>query len=302
MCVKKCYFILGALLFGCVFCSSAQVADKVFYKITYEFSHIYDTSDRHNPNTSTMMLLVGAKTSEYSSRYFLNAQLLLQKRTRASENSSIGVRNQVTVEGRPMIVVGGNSAPTGVLLHFAEKQQWVYSIQLGMQGFSSMIKSPVINWQLENSTRQIAGYICQKAIGQFGGRKYIVWFATAIPFQYGPWKLSGLPGVILEATDANGEVQFMCKEIAKGENDIMSYDELDHFARVDEKKLLKLSDNFRKDPISAARAQIMGNYNGQLGVSFLDNSGKMLLGAQAEKAIRDEAKRKINNPLELASN
>ena len=56
-------------------------------------------------------------------------------------------------------------------------------------------------WTMTDSTREVLGYTCQQATANFRGRRWTAWFATDIPVSDGPWKLGGLPGLILEAYD-----------------------------------------------------------------------------------------------------
>ena len=72
---------------------------------------------------------------------------------------------------------------------------------------------PVIPWQLKNEVKTISGYVCKKAEATFRGRKYTVWYTSAIPVSVGPWKLQGLPGAILEAKSEDGEVAFEVESI-----------------------------------------------------------------------------------------
>jgi len=70
-----------------------------------------------------------------------------------------------------------------------------------------------IKWTISSEKKVIQNYECQKATGTFRGRNYIVWFAGQLPYNYGPWKLFGLPGLILEAYDSENKVHFMAKQI-----------------------------------------------------------------------------------------
>ena len=57
-------------------------------------------------------------------------------------------------------------------------------------------------WIMGDSTKQILGHNCKKAECEFRGRHWTAWFAVDIPIKDGPWKLNGLPGLILEAYDS----------------------------------------------------------------------------------------------------
>lgn len=56
-------------------------------------------------------------------------------------------------------------------------------------------------WAITNESKEIAGHTCYKATLDFRGVIWTAWFAPDIPLPYGPWKLYGLPGLIMEASD-----------------------------------------------------------------------------------------------------
>ncbi len=71
---------------------------------------------------------------------------------------------------------------------------------------------PEIEWTLGDSAKTILGYRCHTATCSFRGRDYTVWYTTDIPARYGPWKFSGLPGLVLEACDSDSLFTFKaCK-------------------------------------------------------------------------------------------
>ncbi len=72
---------------------------------------------------------------------------------------------------------------------------------------------PLINWEVQKDSKVILNYNCKKAVAEFRGRKYIAWFTTDISAPYGPWKLGGLPGLILEAQDEDGIFKFTARRI-----------------------------------------------------------------------------------------
>jgi len=57
-------------------------------------------------------------------------------------------------------------------------------------------------WNITDSVCKIMGYQCILATTDFRGRRWEAWFAPEIPISDGPWKLCGLPGLILKARDS----------------------------------------------------------------------------------------------------
>lgn len=68
-------------------------------------------------------------------------------------------------------------------------------------------------WKLTKETKQINNITCQKAICIFRGVEWEAWFAPSIPYPYGPWKLRGLPGLIIEAYDVNKIYNYSARSI-----------------------------------------------------------------------------------------
>lgn len=69
---------------------------------------------------------------------------------------------------------------------------------------------PVIEWELGDSVKTVLGYECREANARFRGRDWHVFYTEEIPVMEGPWKLHGLPGLIMSATDRKGDYRFEC--------------------------------------------------------------------------------------------
>lgn len=59
----------------------------------------------------------------------------------------------------------------------------------------------------------ILGFNYKTAKGLFRGREYKAWFTTVIPIRYGPWKLHGLPGLILKVKDSFEQIEIIASKI-----------------------------------------------------------------------------------------
>jgi GLPGLI family protein len=95
-----------------------------------------------------------------------------------------------------------------------------------------------IKWKyIENKTKKIADYDCFMAEGYFRGCYYTVWYTPDIPSSFGPWKLNGCPGLILEVTRDDKALAFYATKIEskekiiklnpyEGKKRIMTYSQL----------------------------------------------------------------------------
>jgi len=70
-----------------------------------------------------------------------------------------------------------------------------------------------MRWTLHEEERQIDSFECRKADVWFRGRHYTAWYAPDIPIPNGPWKMGGLPGLIMELREASGDMHFTLESI-----------------------------------------------------------------------------------------
>ena len=59
--------------------------------------------------------------------------------------------------------------------------------------------TPEIAWTLTDDTVTVGGYLCQTATCKFRGVAWTVCYTEEIPSSAGPWRLRGLPGLIVKA-------------------------------------------------------------------------------------------------------
>lgn len=165
-----------------------------------------------------------------------------------------------------------------------------------------------MDWKILPETVKIGEYEAQKAETTFAGRKWYAWFTQDIPFQDGPYKFKGLPGLIIKVEDAKGDYSFDLQQSKK----ITEFPNFDNrggnpikVKRADFEKQEKL---YRKDPVSfvtnsfsqggaPAPPQSMGGGNRGGGGGFRMDSD---FRKQMEDRLKEEVAKK-NNPIEVSS-
>lgn len=106
-----------------------------------------------------------------------------------------------------------------------------------------------IQWSLGNETDTVCGYVCKKATGEYGGRKWVVWYAPEIPTTYGPWKFCGLPGLVMLAYDTENIHRFEAITFRKGTLPIALPD-IPNIVTVERDKFVKSKNKFEEDPMT----------------------------------------------------
>lgn len=79
-------------------------------------------------------------------------------------------------------------------------------------------------WTITEETKTIAGYQCFKATVSFRGMDWEAWFTPDIALPYGPWKLHGLPGLIVEVYNADKTFTWRLEQVEYTKSDIFDKD------------------------------------------------------------------------------
>ncbi|WP_373705003.1 GLPGLI family protein [Porphyromonas loveana] len=75
--------------------------------------------------------------------------------------------------------------------------------QLAVEQYRYNEPLSALMWEMGEATDSIAGYLCQEAFCDYGGHRWRVMFAPEIAVDAGPWKLCGLPGMVMRAEAAD---------------------------------------------------------------------------------------------------
>ncbi len=114
-----------------------------------------------------------------------------------------------------------------------------------------------VKWMMEEGVDTVCGYPCRIARGEYGGRTWIVKYTPEISTQNGPWKLTGLPGLILDARDTEGTHHFSAVAFRNSAVDITP---LDNNGRIptSREKFIRTKNEFEKNPIGNIPPESIG--------------------------------------------
>ena len=170
-----------------------------------------------------------------------------------------------------------------------EDQKLISKLKIDYVEQRHLVEEPLTNikWEITNQQKELSGYTVTKATTSFRGRDYTAWFTNKIPVKAGPWKLQGLPGLILEAYDTEQEIYFAAKKITKTTDSISITEEFKNHPTIDLITYYKRTIN---EPFEAVKRQNAKNKRGGvlqitgINYNFLEKSFEYL-GKEREAQV-----------------
>jgi len=202
----KKQLLVTVILTGAFITAKAQKTDTARMLVHYKFTWIRDTTNRGHPYTENMVLYIGQGAGAYRSYDGIVYKAQFKKAFAEAAAAS--------PDGHPMI----NRRGVGTNVEYYQypnEQKLLTRDNLMANSYAIAGSMPAIDWKTTGDTATFGGLHCQKATGHFKGRDYIAWFCPDLPVHTGPWKLNGLPGVIVDARDAKNEVIFKFDGVEK---------------------------------------------------------------------------------------
>ena len=269
--MKLIYFLLFLIFVSQV---NAQDIDAPYIRVHYD-TKFKKYKDSKSFSSDERILDIGKHTSKFYSRWETRNEEI--KDSIFSRGGNLQeLRNFMGKSGCPRSYsyyeVYKNYPETGKLTYIDKEYNWYK--------YEEKMEKPI--WTIIPSERAVvADYSCQKAETTFRGRKWIVWFTIDIPVNDGPWKLYGLPGLILEAEDEKKEFSFRCIELRNIQNKMIN---------VPKRKYQKCTRESFKQQITKSAKDPEG-YLRQLGVfvgKAYDAQGRPMKSDEKEPIFMDK--------------
>ena len=184
---------------GC--CYAQKRIDEAYLKCQYDYTYIQDTLSGKTAK-DWLVLQIGENLSKCYSYYSMQVDSIF-----ASPDRDVILRQQI-------------NAAIGSKTEWPHKRMKAYLYKNYPQGKMTVTDGLLMqdyiyedtlyaqNWVIQDSSKLILGHECQKAVCQYRGHCWTAWFAMDIPITDGPWKLCGLPGLIMEATSEDNSHAF----------------------------------------------------------------------------------------------
>ncbi|WP_261509795.1 GLPGLI family protein [Chryseobacterium paludis] len=192
---KKQILTIILLFFFSVSFSQTATGDSLRGEFTYLLQYKPNTLNNDYKQKEIFSLQISDKRSFFISENRLKFDSIFMEQY----NNRKGDSFNIDMRGLP------SSKFNFLIIQTSDNSQFYESVGMTLLSYNS----PVINnWKLINETKVINSIACKKAEVHYKGREWTAWYSTDIPFPYGPYKFSGLPGLIVKITDKTGDYDF----------------------------------------------------------------------------------------------
>ncbi len=219
--------------------------EKSDIEVSYDYHHFHRTGREQNHQ---MILLANAKES----KFYNPVSHYVDSLESTPEGKEIYKQMQLSAfTSGKMGSIPKKSVFLVVVKDAENKEQTVYDGVLGFGAYTYTEPLEAQQWQIGDSTKTVMGYECVMATCDYRGRHWTAWFAPEIPLSNGPWKLGGLPGLILEAAESEGQHSFTADGISQSGRTIDPVIGSENYEKVSRIDMLKTLRKFEEDPIGS---------------------------------------------------
>ncbi len=200
----KNFFLLN-FLFLVIFLSGQAKSDNN-YEIIYELNYKPSTKDTLKKREDFLLLRNKTKSFFLSYLSYKADSLFVSETEKGSQALNIFAKAQSTLK---------HSKFNYMIEKDFSNQKLVIQDKIFSDKYQYEETFAIFNWKPSEETKRIGDLNCKKATTHFAGRDYVAWYCEEIQLQDGPYKFSGLPGLIIKIYDTKEEYVFTLKSIKK---------------------------------------------------------------------------------------
>lgn len=213
--MRKLLTILCLMATCPLYSQSIKKLEPAVLECQYNLEMVKDTVSRNLVTSDIMILRIGKNTSQFFSRYTYQGDSILASPNGAQEFGNLFMNG--VASGNTSNLPCAKTTKDYIYKNYPKGQITTFTNDGLLSDFVYNEKYEPQSWAMLDSTKQILGYSCQLATCSFRGRIFLAWFTADIPISDGPWKLSGLPGLILEAYDKDKHYHYTIAGIKQQE-------------------------------------------------------------------------------------
>lgn len=184
---------------------NAKVLDSASIRITYLLVFVPDSSKMNEKLNDRKILLIGNTVQHFFSYYSRLIDSVVTANSKKGGNSRLPKLPEKVCAEWYNIYTNYPSKKQTTVENISNLSMYVFNEDL----------ADFPEWNITGETLTIFNYLCHKATCYYHGRVWEAWFTLDIPFNAGPWKLRGLPGLILKVNDEQYHYVFECTGIEK---------------------------------------------------------------------------------------